>query len=130
MSRYEIVEWFLAIALLVVGASLLLRPRHWIGVAAGAMQHPITPFLLGLYLLLMGLAVGLAHNLWVKDARVIVTVLGWLSAGFGALLLVVPETYAAIVRRLPLSPGFVAMRGALRVVLGGAIMTYLLTHAS
>lgn len=130
MTRYEIVEWFLAIALVVVGASLLLRPRHWIGVAMGAMRHPLTPFLLGLYLLLMGLAVGLSHNLWVKDARVIVTVLGWLSAGFGALLLVVPETYAAVVRRIPLSPGLVALRGALRLALGGAIMTYLLTQAS
>ena len=130
MSRFEIVEWFLALALLVVGTSLMLRARHWIRVATGVMHHPLAPFFAGLYALLMGLAIGLAHNLWVADARVIVTVLGWTSAAFGALVLVVPEVYAAIVRRIPMSPTLIAVRGAVRFVLGGAIVTYLLTQTA
>ncbi|MCE2881087.1 MAG: hypothetical protein LW636_01815 [Planctomycetaceae bacterium] len=130
LNRYEIVEWFLAIALLVVGTSLMLRARHWIGIVSGVMRHPLTPFFTGLYALLMGLAVGLSHNLWVADARVIVTVLGWASAAFGALVMIVPEVYSALVRRFPLTPSVVAIRGAVRFVLGGAIVTYLLTQTA
>jgi uncharacterized membrane protein len=130
LTRYEIVEWFLAIALLVVGTSLMLRARHWIGIVSGVMHHPLTPFFTGLYALLMGLAIGLSHNLWVADARVIVTVLGWASAAFGALVMIVPEVYSALVRRFPLTPSVVAIRGAVRFVLGGAIVTYLLTQTA
>lgn len=127
-TRHEIVEWFFASALLVVGASLLVRSRAWITAASAVTGHPLVPLMAGLYLLLAGLAVVVLHNLWVADARVVVTIVGWLGVGSGTLFLLVPEAYSAILRRVPITPASVALRGLVRIALGGAIVSYLLSQ--
>jgi hypothetical protein len=124
----RLVEWFVACALLLVGLSLLLRARAWMSAFSSAISHPLAPMLTGLYALLMGLFVVLAHNVWVTDARVLVTLVGWVSLVVGGFFLLVPEAYGAVVRRMPITPQFVALRGLLRIGLGGAIATYLLTQ--
>jgi hypothetical protein len=126
---HEFVEWYLACAMLVVGTSLVLRPRIWINALVGAASHPIAPLLSGLYALLVGLAIVILHNLWTADLRIIATLVGWASVALGTLFLVIPESYAWILRRMPITPGAVAFRGVVRLLLGGAIMTYLLSQA-
>ena len=127
-TRHEIVEWFLSSALLVVGASLLIRSRAWITAASSLAGHPMVPLLAGLYLLLAGLLIVVLHNLWVADARVVVTIVGWIGVAFGTLFLLVPEAYGTMLRRIPITPASVALRGLVRIALGGAIMTYLLSQ--
>jgi len=128
LSRAEFVEWFVAAALIVVGASLVLRARVWITAFAGIARHPATPIVSGLYAVLMGLLVVLTHNIWTADLRVIVTVLGWLALASGVVLLLVPEAYQAILRRVPITPKLIALRGLVRLILGGAVLSYLLTQ--
>ena len=128
LSRTELVEWIVSCALLVVGTSLLVRARFWMNAASTGLSHPLVPLFSGLYALLMGLAVVVLHNLWVADARVIVTVLGWMALGIGVILLLAPELYAALLRRIPITPGLVALRGLVRIALGGAVVGYLLTQ--
>ena len=128
LSRQEFVEWFLAAALLVVGASLLIRSRVWIQAFSGVASHPLAPLASGLYALLVGIAIILTHNVWVADARVLVTAIGWLAAVSGALFVLVPESYNLLLRRLPMTPRFVAMRGLVRLTLGGVLVGYLLAH--
>ena len=128
LTRAEFIEWFLACALLVVGASLLLRSRTWITALSGVASHPFTPLASGLYATLMGLVIVLCHNLWVPDMRVLVTLVGWLALGSGVLLLMIPEAYSFILRRIPITPQLIALRGFLRILLGGAIFSYLVTH--
>jgi hypothetical protein len=129
MSRAEVVEWLLAAALLVVGASLALRPRFWTRAFAAVAPHPLTPLVGGLYALLVGLVIVVLHNLWVADLRVMVTILGWLAVASGVTMLLAPEVYMMVLRRIPLTTRLVAIRGVVRMVLGGAILSYLLTHA-
>jgi hypothetical protein len=66
--------------------------------------------------------------MWVADARVIVTVLGWIALAVGVILLLAPETYAALLRRIPVTPALIAIRGLIRLALGGVVMGYLLTQ--
>ncbi len=129
LSRAEVVEWLLASALLVVGASLALRPRVWMRAFAAVAPHPLTPLLGGLYALFVGLVIVVLHNLWVADLRVVVTILGWLAVASGVVMLLAPEVYMMVLRRIPLTTRLVAIRGVVRVVLGGAILSYLLTQA-
>jgi pheromone shutdown protein TraB len=128
LSRDEFVEWMLACALLVIGTSLLLRARTWITALSGVASHPFTPLASGLYATLMGLVIVLCHNLWVADMRVLVTLLGWLSLCSGVLLLLIPEADSFVLRRIPITPQLVALRGFIRVLLGGAIFSYLVTQ--
>ncbi|MEY3142337.1 MAG: hypothetical protein RLY21_830 [Planctomycetota bacterium] len=129
LTRAELIEWLLACALVIVGLSLLLRARTWITALSGVASHPFTPLASGLYATLMGLVIVLCHNLWVADLRVLVTAIGWLALGSGVLLLLIPEAYSFILRRVPITPQLIALRGFLRLLLGGAIFSYLVTHA-
>ncbi|MGE0062955.1 MAG: hypothetical protein AB7T86_12860 [Xanthobacteraceae bacterium] len=57
-------------------------------------QFVISPALLylsGAIVLPVGIAIVLAHNLWVKDWRVIVTVFGWLMVIGGVARMVAPQ---------------------------------------
>jgi hypothetical protein len=126
--RAEFIEWFLACALLIVGASLLLRARAWITSLSGVASHPFAPLASGLYATLMGLVIVLCHNMWVWDMRVLVTIIGWLALGSGVLLLLIPEAYSFILRRVPITPQLVALRGFVRLLLGGALVAYLVTQ--
>lgn len=129
LTRAELIEWLLACALVIVGLSLLLRARTWITALSGVASHPFTPLASGLYATLMGLVIVLCHNIWVADLRVLVTAIGWLALGSGVLLLLIPEAYSFILRRVPITPQLIALRGFLRLLLGGAIFSYLVTHA-
>lgn len=128
LTRAELTEWILACALLVVGASLLTRSRTWINGITMSATHPLAPLLWGLYALVAGLAVVFTHNIWAADARVIVTVIGWVALVSGVLFLMAPESYGWILRRLPVTPQLVALRGLIRIALGGVVMGYLLTQ--
>lgn len=128
-SRTELVEWIVSCALIVVGMSLLSRPKAWIEAFEPAARHPIVPLLSGLYALLAGLVVVSAHNLWVSDVRVVVTILGWVALASGVVLLLAPEVYAFMLRKIPITPALIAFRGIVRIALGGVVMGYLLSQA-
>ena len=134
LTRQEFVEWFVAIALIVIGFDITFamvaatRSRMWIIAMGGIVAHPLTPIVSGIYALLTGTMVVLAHNLWVPDVRVIVTILGWLAVCSGVLLLIVPEAYAFTLRNMPITPRLVALRGFVRLALGGVLFGYLLTQ--
>lgn len=128
-SRTELIEWIVSCALIVVGMSLLSRPKAWIEAFEPAARHPIVPLLSGLYATLAGLVVVSAHNLWVSDVRVVVTILGWVALGSGVVLLLAPEVYAFMLRKIPITPALMAFRGIVRIALGGAVMGYLLSQA-
>jgi hypothetical protein len=70
-------------------------------------------FLMGALTLAAGLAIVNAHNLWVPDWRVVVTVLGWLFIIRGAFALVFP----ALVQRL----GEDVSAGRTGIVAGAAV---------
>lgn len=128
-SRTELIEWIVSCALIVVGMSLLSRPKAWIEAFEPAARHPIVPLLSGLYALLAGLVVVSAHNLWVSDVRVVVTILGWVALASGVVLLLAPEVYALMLRKIPITPALIAFRGIVRIALGGVVMGYLLSQA-
>lgn len=54
--------------------------------------HPTTVFNNGIVWLMGGLAVVWFHNLWVRDWRVIVTLLGWMSLLAGVFRMAVPDS--------------------------------------
>ena len=83
-------------------------------------------FVTGVLALVAGLAVINAHNLWVRDWRVIVTVLGWLFILRGFMNLVFPATVQTLGDRMIASHAGVLAGAAVTVVLGAilSIMGY------
>jgi hypothetical protein len=83
-------------------------------------------FVTGALALVAGLAVVNAHNLWVPDWRVIVTVLGWMLIVRGVMNLVFPAAVQAMGDRMVASHAGVVAGAAFTIVLGAllSIMGY------
>lgn len=78
-------------------------------------------FLTGILALLAGVAIVNAHNLWVQDWRVIVTILGWLLVVRGIMLLVFPLTVQVFGDRIAASQTGVVAGAAVTFVLGAIL---------
>jgi hypothetical protein len=83
-------------------------------------------FVTGALALVAGLAVVNAHNLWVPDWRVIVTILGWLFILRGVMNLVFPATVQTLGDRMIASHAGVLAGAAFTIALGAilSIMGY------
>ena len=78
-------------------------------------------FITGVLALLAGVAIVNAHNLWVPDWRVIVTVLGWLLVLRGIMLLLFPVTVQTLGDRIVGSQTGVIAGAAVTFVLGAIL---------
>lgn len=78
-------------------------------------------FITGTLALVAGLAVVNAHNLWVPDWRVIVTILGWLLIVRGVSNLLFPATVQTLGDRMIASEAGVVAGAAITFVLGAVL---------
>jgi len=83
-------------------------------------------FVTGVLALLAGLIIVNAHNLWVPDWRVVITVLGWLAIVRGIMNLVFPATVQTLGDRMIASHAGVLAGAAVTIALGAilSIMGY------
>lgn len=117
------VELTIAICLLVLGVSYLLRTDLWLNFLQGAIRQPHRLFPLALGMLAVGTFIGAAYNDWTSTWPIFITAVGWLLAAEGALILVFPE-YLKKLERIP--EGFLRwylrFGGILLLVLGGLLL--------
>jgi hypothetical protein len=105
--------------LFVVGGAYSSLMKEFIGSRA-------LIFITGVLALLAGLAIVNAHNLWVPDWRVLVTVLGWLFIVRGVTNLVLPHLVQTMGDRIVASQAGVIAGATFMIVLGAilSIMGY------
>lgn len=84
------------LALLYISAGVAaLRGKSSYGKIVDDLERsPALTFVTGFIALVFGAVLTAYHNLWVKDWRVLVTVVGWLSLAKGVLLIASPGTIA------------------------------------
>jgi hypothetical protein len=80
-------------------------------------------YLAGMLTLVAGLAIVNAHNLWVANWRIIITILGWLSVIGGVIRLLVPGKVQALGAGMISHPHAMIIGGVVILVLG-AILTW------
>lgn len=78
------------ITIVVVSFALLINPKRLEGLFT-EVKNEATMTFLGVITLIIGIAMVLAHNVWVLDWRVAITILGWLTLLKGLDLLFLPE---------------------------------------
>lgn len=77
--------------LAVAGIGILISPNAYLAMAGGMMNDAALIYLATIMGLLGGLALLQAHNLWVADWRVIITLLGWLTVIESVVWLLFPS---------------------------------------
>lgn len=120
LSNYLAELWGILIA--IVSLALLIKEKHLKKLFA-EIETENNLFLWGLISLVVGVAMVLTHNVWVKNWTVIVTILGWLSLIKGLCLLFVPEYAKEWSKKMENAP-FLPY-ALLVAVLFGLVLTYL-----
>ena len=130
MDRSEYIARLMGPVMLIIGigmiAGMLTEGDGYSSILKEFIASRALIFVTGVLALVAGLAVVNAHNLWVRDWRVIVTILGWLFILRGVSNLVFPGTVQTLGDRMIASHGGVLAGAAATIALGSilSIMGY------
>jgi hypothetical protein len=109
--------------LLVAGIAMLVNRKQLDAIIAEMLRSPLLLLLLGIIDFAVGLAIVLAHNLWVADWRLIITLLGWLLMVRGAVRMLLPEQAKALATKL-LKDSRVICGGLAVTIALGVVLSY------
>ncbi len=87
LTNYLATIWGLSIV--VISIALLVRPNYLKKLAKIAEDEALL-FVCGIATLAIGIATVLAHNTWVKDWPVIITIFGWIALIKGLSIMFFP----------------------------------------
>ncbi len=107
--------------LLVAGLALVANAGSFRKMAQDIVRIPIFLFLFGLLDLTAGLAIVLAHNVWVADWPLIITLLGWLGIVRGVIRILLPNQLIALASRMVERTTVFYVGGGATLVLGAVL---------
>lgn len=111
----------LGITMVVVSLALLIK-ESYLRKIFSCIENEGCMLACGIVSFVAGLAMVLAHNIWVKNWQVLITILGWIFLIRGLTMLFLPEKTKIIVKKIE-SANWLSM--ALVVILFiGLIITY------
>lgn len=77
--------------LLVLGFSFMFAPQYWAALIRDSIDAPQRFLVFALVLLVVGLVIIRAHNIWVADWEVAITIIGWIMTLKAVLYLMSPS---------------------------------------
>lgn len=101
LSNYLAEIW--GISLVVISLALLIKEKHLKRLFA-QMETEEHFFLWGLITFVIGIAMVLTHNIWIKNWQVIITIFGWVSLIKGLSILFFPEFVKNRVKKMENAP--------------------------
>jgi hypothetical protein len=108
---------------LAIGVGMLANGTVYRAMAEEFLHSYALIYLSGLLALVVGLAIVNAHNVWAREWRVLITLLGWLALIGGVFRTVAPQLVSAI--GLALFSGTAALLiGAIVVLALGAYLSF------
>jgi len=118
----NLIEFTLALFLIVLGASYLFQHEHWTQFMREAIERPWRLFPTALVMLASGIFIGSTYNDWSSTWPVFITVIAWLMALEGAIMLLFP---GFLKRMEKVSDNFFALYfragGILLIILGASL---------
>lgn len=110
--------------LAIMGAALAANPKSFRSLADEFLRSRALIFLAGLLAFVPGLAIVLAHNVWVVSWPVLITVLGWLSLIGGAFRIVAPGWVTQIGRSVLIRNGWTRSAGIVMLLLAATLIYF------
>ncbi len=118
----NLIEFTLALFLMVLGASYLFQYEHWTQFMREAIERPWRLFPTALVMLASGIFIGSAYDDWSSTWPIFITVMAWLMALEGAIMLLFP---GFLKRMEKVSDNFFALYfragGILLIILGASL---------
>jgi hypothetical protein len=106
---------------LVMGLGMMAEAETVRALSAEFLSNLSLIYLAGMLALVAGLAIVNAHNLWVADWRVIITILGWLSVIGGVIRLLFPAQVQTLGAGMISNPHAMVVGGVILLVIGAIL---------
>ena len=108
---------------LVVGIGFILNRKAFVKVMEDFCKNAALLYFGGMFALVIGVVMILTHNVWVRDWRVMITLIGW--AGFikGIWITVFPHTVAKFMEIYQKNERLLTVHAWMAFVLG-VVLTY------
>jgi len=103
---------------LVVGASILLNPKVFRDIAADVVRSVTLVYLFGFIDFAAGLAIVIAHNMWVASWPVLITLIGWLLLIRGTVRVLIPETVMGFAAKVLGNKQLIPVAGVVTGIIG------------
>ena len=103
---------------LAVGIGIFINGGVYRAMAEEFLRSRALIYLSGLLIMTAGIALALTHNVWVRDWRVVITILGWLAVIGGAIRIVAPQGTEKVGRRMLKSQFGLQIAGAVWLAVG------------
>ena len=97
LTNYLAEIW--GISMVVIALALLINGTYLKRLFA-SMQNEDNLFFWGFVTFIIGIAMVLAHNVWVKDWQVIITIFGWASLLKGLYILFLPKLAMSWIKKI------------------------------
>jgi hypothetical protein len=123
MKTSRVVARMLGGMLFISGVGILLNSDGYRATAAEFLGGVGLIYMSGIMALVAGLAIVNLHNVWTKDWRTLLTLIGWFAVADGILRVVVPEFIARFDAWYIAQPGFLTGSGLIVLALG-AFLTF------
>jgi hypothetical protein len=104
--------------LLLAGIGIAFNRDFYRAVAGDFLANRGLVYFGGAALLLGGTALILTHNVWAADWRIIITLIGWLTALRGAALIIAPQWTIGLAERWVRWPQLFVVNAVIVIVLG------------
>ena len=116
MAGLEIlIARFVSVSLFLIGLSHLIQPRFWRDCFIKIKETGAAGIIIAMYTLPQGLLIVLAHNIWVLDVPVIITICGWGMTLKSIIYALVPNRAEAVIPEGPNAHRKYALGGALMI---------------
>ena len=107
----------------VAGLGFLVNRRAFQEMVSDFLESTGIIVMSGMLALVMGLAIVNAHNIWVADWPVIITVFGWLAVIGGVMRITMTDTVRSIARAMLGYTHFITAEAIILILLG-AYLSY------
>jgi len=118
MSTSKYIARLIGPLFLIMGLGMVVEGDTVRALSVEFLSNLSLIYLAGMLALVAGLAIVNAHNLWVADWRIIVTILGWLSIIGGIVRLLFPGKVQALGTGMIAHPHAMIIGGIVVLVLG------------
>ena len=103
---------------LLIGFGVFINKGYYKEVFEKMLKNEVFAFFGGVLSFVAGCAIISAHNLWVGDWTLIITLFGWAAVIKGALLLLVPRFQLSMAKSVMKSEFYLNLTGVICVVIG------------
>jgi hypothetical protein len=118
MKSTRVVARMLGGMLFISGAGILLNSEGYRATADEFLRGVGLIYMSGMMALVAGLSIVYLHNVWTKDWRTLLTLIGWFAVIDGILRVVVPEFIQRFDTWYIAQPGFLIGSGFIVLALG------------